>query len=459
MYRSPKLWKRIRTRILKNGESRNSVAKIEGISRATVRKMLRNEHPLDYGGKELLPPHKTKSKTKHKSCKVNKAEISRHRWLEWLASLAKRKVSDDLPKDLLAEVIPSAHSRSIKAMTLLAKHQGFSNNEIANFLSISRVSVRRYIKEYADGGASTLFSRAPRPLLTDDENIQKAIFNLLHEPPSTHGFNRTTWKMCDLKATLKLQGHDIGYEIIRRIIKNAGFRWRSAKVVLTSNDPDYREKLEKVQAILSNLKSDERFFSIDEFGPFAVKMKPGRVLVTADQMPSVPQWQKSKGCLILTAALELSSNQVCHFYSTAKNTDEMIKMAKVLIEKYADCRKLYLSWDAASWHMSKKLLKFINENNDSETHQRPEIELAPLPASAQFLNVIESVFSGMARAIIHSSDYQSVTEAKEAIDRYFSERNQHYQEHPKKAGKKIWGLERVSSEFNSSNNCKDPAFR
>ena len=143
MYRSPKLWKRIRTRILKNGESRNSVAKIEGISRATVRKMLRNEHPLDYGGKELLPPRKTKSKTKHTSCKVNKAEISRHKWLEWLASLAKRKVSDDLPKDLLAEVIPSAHSRSIKAMTLLAKHQGFSNNEIANFLSISRVSVTR----------------------------------------------------------------------------------------------------------------------------------------------------------------------------------------------------------------------------------------------------------------------------------------------------------------------------
>jgi hypothetical protein len=34
----------------------------------------------------------------------------------------------------------------------------------------------------------------------------------------------------------------------------------------------------------------------------------------------------------------------------------------------------------------------------------PEIEILPLPAQAQFLNVIESVFSGMARAIIHNSD-------------------------------------------------------
>lgn len=40
-----------------------------------------------------------------------------------------------------------------------------------------------------------------------------------------------------------------------------------------------------------------------------------------------------------------------------------------------------------------------------------------------FLNVIESVFSGMAKAIIHNSDYKSVSD-KAAIDRYFSDRNE-----------------------------------
>jgi hypothetical protein len=33
-------------------------------------------------------------------------------------------------------------------------------------------------------------------------------------------------------------------------------------------------------------------------------------------------------------------------------------------------------------------------------------------AGAQFLNVIESVFSGMARAIIHNSNYGSIDAAK-----------------------------------------------
>jgi hypothetical protein len=83
----------------------------------------------------------------------------------------------------------------------------------------------------------------------------------------------------------------------------------------------------------------------------------------------------------------------------------------------------------------------------------------PLPSGAQFLNVIESVFSGMARAILHNSNYQSVFGCKEAIDRYFAERNQSFLEHPRRAGNKIWGKERVEAVFREENNCKDPRWR
>jgi len=87
------------------------------------------------------------------------------------------------------------------------------------------------------------------------------------------------------------------------------------------------------------------------------------------------------------------------------------------------------------------------------------VETAPLPSGAQFLNVIESVFSGMSRAVIHNSDYPTVDDAKVAIDRYLDERNQIYLEHPQRAGKKIWGKEREPAMFSESNNCKDPRYR
>jgi hypothetical protein len=171
----------------------------------------------------------------------------------------------------------------------------------------------------------------------------------------------------------------------------------------------------------------------------------------------IPQRQKSKGSLIVTGALELSTNQITHFYSEGKNTAEMIKLLDLLVHEYAGCDRIYFSWDAASWHASKRFHARVIEINSPQyraQHGTPVVELAPLPAGAQFLNVIESVFSGMARAVIHLSDYESVATAKAATDRHFAERNEFFRLHPKRAGKVIWGKETTPSTFSASNNCK-----
>ena len=174
---------------------------------------------------------------------------------------------------------------------------------------------------------------------------------------------------------------------------------------------------------------------------------------------TVPQRQRSKGTLIITGALELSTNQITHFYSRAKNTAEMVKLLHRLVDKYADQECIYLSWDAASWHASKAFNASVHGVNSMRGSGRPQVKLLPLPSCAQFLNVIESVFSGMAKAIIHNSDFPSLEAAEDAIDKYFAERNDHFSKHPKRAGEKICGDERVPSEFSVAHNCKDPKYR
>ena len=84
--------------------------------------------------------------------------------------------------------------------------------------------------------------------------------------------------MPDLSRVLRETGRSACSEVIRKITKAAGYRWRKARIVLTSSDPEYSKKLDRIRSILSKLSPDEAFFSIDEFGPFAVKMKPGRTL-------------------------------------------------------------------------------------------------------------------------------------------------------------------------------------
>jgi transposase len=349
------------------------------------------------------------------------------------------------------------------AVCALAGIRGISVPDIARFLMITAPTVKKYLSLYRSGGRKLLLAhRKGRTKKSDEPKYKEAVFKILHSPPREHGINRTTWTLAELHRIMKQQGCPINKDSIQEIIRRAGFRFRKAKKVLTSNDPDYRTKLQEITNILRNLKPDERFFSVDEYGPFAVKMQGGRSLMGPGEMKSVPQYQKSKGSLILTAALELSENQVTHFYSDRKNTNEMLKLLEILLEKYANQSCIYFSWDAASWHASKKLYKRVEEINSSEYQagrKVPLVKLAPLPSCAQFLNVIESVFSGMSRAIIHNSDYPSVDACKTAINLHFEERNQHFKAHPKRAGKKIWGKELVPPEFSESNNCKDPLYR
>jgi transposase len=391
--------------------------------------------------------------------------------IEWMRRVLQKESNEDALHHELGDIpdlsilLHHLHngrlSKRNRAMVVLASRRKIPSRTICAFLGVGKAFVRKYRDMFDSKGTELVFSpqtKSNRKI--DNEDLRKAIFSLLHEPPTNHGINRTSWTMALLRRVLKENGTNVGTALVARMIKAAGYKWRKAKIVLTSNDPTYKEKLAHIRYILSNLQPDEAFFSIDEYGPFAIKAKPGRTLSPAGVQPTIPQWQKSRGCLIMTAALELSGNQVTHFYSAKKNTTEMIRMMDVLIERYGDRRKLYLSWDAASWHISKQLFARINAHNSAVPNEGgPLIETAPLPAGAQFLNVIESVFSGMARAIIHNSDYRSMDIAKAAIDRYFEDRNAHFRKHPKRAGKKIWGSERQLSAFSDANNCKDPRYR
>ena len=397
--------------------------------------------------------------------------------IQWMQKLLQRKVDEsdlspqyqeNLTSKEVLTLLECISSRPIRyrnrAIAVLAYLKNIPSNIIAEFLLITPETVSEYIKNYQTGGVCNLLDVYKRDKVkkSEDQKYKNKIFEILHSPPSNHGINRTSWKMSDIYRIMEKEGLKLSQDNIRKIIKDAGYSVRKAKKVLTSTDPNYREKLQEITQTLSNLGPKDKFFSIDEFGPFSVKIQGGRSLMPPGEVKTIPQWQKSKGKLIMTAALELSTNQVTHFYSEKKDTEEMIKLLDVLLEKYLDEDCIYLSWDAASWHASHALYEKVDEVNSSKHRKEqnlPLVKLVPLPAGAQFLNIIESVFSGMARAIIHNSNYQSVEDCKDAIDRYFFERNQYFIEHPKRAGKKIWGEELVEVEFKESNNCKDPRWR
>jgi transposase len=184
-----------------------------------------------------------------------------------------------------------------KAAAVVADKRGVPIRIIATSLSISRVSVRKYVRVFGIGGVNALFagSRRAGGRRAENEQVRKDVFTLLHEPPSAIGINRTTWRMADLTQVLRERGTPVCAQVVREITRSAGWRWRRARKVLTSTDPEYREKVYHLQSVLAELHETEAFFSIDEFGPFSIRAQGGRALVAPGEIRIVPQFQKIEG--------------------------------------------------------------------------------------------------------------------------------------------------------------------
>ena len=124
-------------------------------------------------------------------------------------------------------------------MVVLAHHRGLSCGTVCGFLGINKRMRRKYLQMFEAGGQAALFARKTNPTRKfDKEAVKQAIFGVLHEPPSNYGINRTTWIMPDLERVLRETGHPACRAVIRKVTKAAGYRWRKARVVLTSADPD-----------------------------------------------------------------------------------------------------------------------------------------------------------------------------------------------------------------------------
>jgi hypothetical protein len=215
--------------------------------------------------------------------------------------------------------------------------------------------------------------------------------------------------------------------------------------------------VELVLSTLQNLEPNELFFFVDELGPLRVKRFGGRAFVPRHETPVVPQVQHHRGSITMTGALSATANKVTWMYSAAKDSRSMIDLIEVLYCQHPEAARLFLTWDAAAWHRSRLLAEWLDEFN-AETQRSgcgPVIDLVPLPSSAQFLDVLEAVFSGMKRAVIHHSDYGSEVDMKTAISNHFAARNIFFKENPRRAGKKIWEVD----FFADSDNLRSGNYR
>ncbi len=340
-----------------------------------------------------------------------------------------------------------------KAVAIL-ENWSLSLEEISRKIEKSPAQIRSWIKAYNRQGLEGLTPKKPKTSVTRATKLElrrRRILEILHGRPRAYGINRSNWNLRALaEAFTREHGDPISTSTSSRLVRDSGYAMKKVRRVLSSPDPCYREKVDLLLKTLHNLGLRDRFFFVDELGPLRVKKYGGRAYLPRHATETVPQAEPHRGSITMVGALSATTNQVTWIYGESKDSGAIIDLIEILFNQHREAANLYLTWDAVSWHNSSLLVEWL-DNFNAETEHRadgPIIRLVPLPVSSQFLDVIEAVFSGMKRAVIHHSDYESVHEMKDAISLHFVERNAYFRENPRRAGKKIWEIDFFTEQEN-----------
>jgi transposase len=244
-------------------------------------------------------------------------------------------------------------SRNISPKNIATKIEQSKGNVLRWIQAFNRFGLERLKKPH--GRRGPIKSHNTRPVVSDQK--ARRILEIFHAKPSTYGINRSNWTRQSIKRAYEQEYNEaIGESVIRLRLRSFGYTARKARRVLTSPDPNYREKVDLLLTTLHKLKPRELLFFVDELGPLRVKKYGGRALVRKNEVLTYQQEQKHRGVIMISGALSATTNQVTWIYGSAKDTSAMIDLMELLYNQYFSASKLYVTWDAASWHKSATLV-------------------------------------------------------------------------------------------------------
>jgi sugar lactone lactonase YvrE/transposase len=165
-----------------------------------------------------------------------KGSPDQSKFLRLLGQLHNPISKEDLPTSLnghpdltilIEKLERGRHVERRRALAVVAASSGLRTGVASRVLKQCRRSYMRSVRLFEEGGAALLFAPRVNPHRKfDSEQVKEVVFKVLHQPPSSFGINRTTWKMADLVRVMKETGQPAGEGVIRTIVKRAGYRWR-----------------------------------------------------------------------------------------------------------------------------------------------------------------------------------------------------------------------------------------
>ena len=312
-----------------------------------------------------------------------------------------------------------APKRAVERAAILLRYaDGDGPTAIQKALGLSRPTIYKCIdKALAAGveaGLEDRYHRAKEPVITEESKAW--VLSLACTKPKEHGLAAELWSLSALARFTRehaaAQGHPslvrAGKATIWRILHAGEIKPHKVRYYLERRDAQFEEKMREVLMVYQEVALQNAASTSHEGASSVITVsldeKPGVQAIenTAPDLPPVPgqhsTWSrdheyKRHGTLSILAAVDLHNGEIFAQVHPRHRSREYILLLKELDDHYPKDCTIRVILDNHSAHISKETMAYLASRPNRFIYVHT-------PKHGSWLNLIETVFSRMARTFL-----------------------------------------------------------
>ena len=297
-----------------------------------------------------------------------------------------------------------------RARIVLHSADRLSVAEVARRADVSRPTVWRWQRRYAEEGVDGLLrgkTRPPGKPPLPAATVAKVLTLTCAEPPG----ETTHWTGRAMAETV-----GISLRAVQRIWERHRLHPHRIRTFKRSNDPAFAEKVEDIVGLYMDPPAHAVVLSIDEKSQIQAldRTQPGLPLKPG-KCGTMTHDYKRHGTTTLFAALNVLDGTVIGHNMQRHRHQELIRFLNAIERQVPPGKIIHAILDNYAAHKQPKVRAWLARH--------PRWVFHFTPTSASWLNAVEGFFSALTRRRLKRGVFHSVADLQAAINRYIQQHN------------------------------------
>lgn len=311
---------------------------------------------------------------------------------------------------------------AFRAMIILMSGEGKTNSAIAQTLSTSLKTVRKWIVRFNQDpclGSLEDASRSGRPpvvpAIAKCEIVKFACCDVKEIFPKKNVWTIASLQECVQQST----GFLLSKSEVNRILNHKHLRPHKVKMWLHSADPLFKQKVNKIAQLYLDPPLDGVVLCIDEkSGMQAIERKRS---VSKNGKIRLDHEYKRNGTQTLIAAFEPQSGNVFGSCRKTRKKEDIMEFMEEIARRHPE-GKVYVIWDNLNIHHGYRWYEFNKRHGE-------RFYFFYTPIHGSWVNQIEIWFGILQKKVIKYNSFSSEEELKSQVEKYIKYWNEE-EKHP-----------------------------